>query len=100
MFGGLAFLWRGKMFAGIIHNELMARVGPEQHEAALKKAHTRPMDFTGRPMKGYVFVAPAGLATDHHLEKWVRLCAKFVATLPESLPRPRARKPRVPQKTR
>ena len=58
MFGGLAFMINGKMSVGIIKNELMARVGPEFHSEALKKDGARPMDFTGRPMKGYIYISP------------------------------------------
>jgi TfoX/Sxy family transcriptional regulator of competence genes len=62
MFGGLAFLVDGKMFIGIRNASLMARVGPQRHEDALALPHVRPMDFTGRPMKGYVYVDPLALA--------------------------------------
>jgi hypothetical protein len=81
MFGGIAFLLRGKMFCGIAKDDLMVRVGPERYEASLATKHVRPMDFTGRPMKGYVFVAPAGTARQAAVDKWVGLGAEFVATL-------------------
>jgi TfoX/Sxy family transcriptional regulator of competence genes len=51
-FGGLAYLSNGKMFAGILNSDLVARVGPDTNDQALKKPYTRPMDFTGRPMTG------------------------------------------------
>ncbi len=60
----------------------MARVGPEAYPDALRQRHVREMDFTGKPMKGYVFVEPAGFELDSALEKWVNLCAKFVESLP------------------
>jgi TfoX/Sxy family transcriptional regulator of competence genes len=82
MFGGVAFLVHGNMFVGIVKDELMVRVGPEAHPAALKRPHVRPMDFTGKPMAGYVFVSPAGLDEDAELERWIDLGARFVATLP------------------
>jgi TfoX/Sxy family transcriptional regulator of competence genes len=82
MFGGLAFLRSGRMFCGITADDLMVRVGPERYEAALQKPHVRPMDFTGRPMKGYVYVAPAGRRTDAALRAWINLSASFVGTLP------------------
>jgi TfoX/Sxy family transcriptional regulator of competence genes len=82
MFGGLAFLRDGRMFCGIANDDLMVRVGPEEYETALEKPHVRPMDFTGRPMKGYVYVAPAGRRTDAALTAWVTLSASFVGTLP------------------
>jgi hypothetical protein len=82
MFGGLAFMLNDYMFVGIIGENLMARVGPNQYELALKKPFVTPMDFTGRPMKGYVYVQPAGIAEDDELAYWVDLCADFVKTLP------------------
>jgi len=81
MFGGLAFLLDGKMFCGIVKTEMAVRVGPERYEESLKKTHVRPMDFTGRPMKGYVFVEPAGCRTENQVGKWVGLGAEFVGTL-------------------
>jgi len=56
MFGGLAWMLNGKRFVGIVGDELMARVGPKAHDAAVARPHARVMDFTGRPMRGYVFV--------------------------------------------
>jgi TfoX/Sxy family transcriptional regulator of competence genes len=81
MFGGLAFLRGGKMFLGIIGDDLMVRVGPEQYEQALTRPGAREMDFTGRPMRGYVFVGPAGLEDDAELAEWVRLGRKFIEML-------------------
>ena len=54
----------GKMFCGVLKDDLVVRVGPERYEQALSRAHVRPMDFTGRPLKGYVFVGPGGLKMD------------------------------------
>jgi TfoX/Sxy family transcriptional regulator of competence genes len=82
MFGGVAFLLEGKMFCGIVKEDLMLRVGPERHAEALSEPHVRPMDFTGRPMVGYVYIAPAGCRGDRALAKWVELSVQFVATLP------------------
>ncbi len=79
MFGGLAFLLEGKMFVGIAKDELMVRVGPEHHEDAISQPHARTMDFTGRPMKGYVFVAPTGFKDDRDLAAWVERGRAFVA---------------------
>jgi TfoX/Sxy family transcriptional regulator of competence genes len=83
MFGGLCLLSRGHMFVGIVGEALMARVGPEAYEKALRRPHARPMDFTGRPMKGYVFVDPPGYEDDRDLKRWADESLKFVATLPE-----------------
>jgi len=82
MFGGIAFMYRDHMCVGVINDLLMVRVGPEQYENALSEAHVRPMDFTGKPMKGYVYIEPAGFKTDKNLRKWVDKGIKFVETLP------------------
>jgi TfoX/Sxy family transcriptional regulator of competence genes len=81
MFGGLAFLLGGKMFCGIVKDDLVVRVGPERYEEALGRPHVRPMDFTGRPMNGYVFVAPAGCSTEKAVSAWVATAATFVSSL-------------------
>jgi TfoX/Sxy family transcriptional regulator of competence genes len=82
MFGGLAFLVDGKMFVGVLGSTLMARVGPERHSDALARPHVRAMDFTGRPMKGYVYIDPPGLDDDRELGAWVSWCAAYAAALP------------------
>lgn len=82
MFGGLAFMLNDYMFCGVTNEDLMARVGPDNYADALAEPHAREMDFTGRPMKGYVFVGPEGLESDEQLRSWVERCAAFVATLP------------------
>lgn len=87
MFGGLAFMLNGNMFVGILGGTLMARVGPTRQQKALSMKHVREMDFTGRPMKGYVFVDPEGLTEDDQLESWVSCCSEFAATLPRKVKR-------------
>jgi TfoX/Sxy family transcriptional regulator of competence genes len=82
MFGGIAFMVGGHMCCGIIGEELMLRLGAEAAEKALTEAHVRPMDFTGRPMKGYVYVAGPGIRTEAKLRSWLRLGQDFVETLP------------------
>lgn len=82
MFGGLAFLWQGHMFCGIAGEDLMVRVGANHYEQALLEPHTRVMDFTGRPMKGYVYVEPAGFESDEALKNWAHRGLKFVVSLP------------------
>ncbi len=86
MFGGLAFLVDGKMFVGINGETLMARVGPVRHAEVLTLPYVRPMDFTGRPMKGYVFVDPPGIERDEVLSDWVQWCKQFAASLPAKKP--------------
>jgi TfoX/Sxy family transcriptional regulator of competence genes len=83
MFGGIAFMLNGNMCCGVINDLLMARVGPEAYGDALEMPHARPMDFTKRPMKGYVYVEPDGLRSDEELREWVGRCVEFVRTLPE-----------------
>lgn len=82
MFGGVAFLRHGLMFVGVSDNVLMARVGKEHHADSLRRAHVRPMDFTGRPMAGYVFVDAPGLKTAAQLRFWLERSEQYVATLP------------------
>jgi len=82
MFGGLAFMYQGNMLVGIIGESLMARVGPTEYEHALERPHVRNMDFTGKPMKGYVYIDPAGFDSDSDLGNWVDLCIRFNASLP------------------
>jgi TfoX/Sxy family transcriptional regulator of competence genes len=82
MFGGLAFLLDGKMFVGISGSKLMARVGAERYQDALALPHVREMNFTGKAMKGYVYIDPPGLAEDNDLSAWVSWCASHVAALP------------------
>lgn len=82
MFGGVAFMLNGHMAVGIVGDTLMARVGPARYEDALRLPQVRPMDFTGRPMKGYVYVDPPGIESDAALGNWIQACAGFVGTLP------------------
>jgi TfoX/Sxy family transcriptional regulator of competence genes len=89
MFGGLAFLHRGLMFVGVSGNKLMARVGPDNYHDSLAREHVREMDFTGRPMQGYVYVEPAGLRSGEQLRFWLQQCLQFVRTLPAKAPKTR-----------
>ena len=82
MFGGLAFLVDGKMFVGVNADDLMVRVGPDRHAEALALPHVRPMDFTGRPMRGYVFVNRSGVADDRAVAAWVAWSVAYVSALP------------------
>ena len=81
MFGGLAFLIDGNMCCGIVGERLMLRVGPERHERALAKPHVKPMDFTGRPLKGMVYVDPEGLR-GANLKRWISWGLEFTRALP------------------
>ena len=82
MFGGIAFLVRGHMGVGIVQNKLMVRVGPDSYDRVMKERHARQMDFTGRPMKGFVYVVPAGYESDADLERWVGLGVGYATALP------------------
>lgn len=82
MFGGLAFMLHGNMSCGVHQDRLMVRVGPERYEEALARPHTRVMDLTRRPLKGFVFVFPEGLQSGADLEEWVGLGVEFARSLP------------------
>ncbi len=82
MFGGLCFMASGNMCCGIVKDTLMARVGPDQYEDCLRQEYAREMDFTGRSMKGMIYVAPAGIESDRDLKSWVAKCLSFVDSLP------------------
>ena len=82
MMGGLCFMVRGHMCCGVEKERLMVRVGPQAHERALKLKHAAPMDFTGRPMRGFVYVLAPGVATQRGVDAWVRRGLEFVASLP------------------
>ncbi len=77
MMGGLCFLVDDKMCAGVHEERLMARIDPEIYAEALQRKGCREMDFTGRVMKGYVFVDPDGTDADLDLDAWIALCLDF-----------------------
>lgn len=82
MFGGLCFIVSGHMAFGIIKNELMARVGPDQYDESLSAEYAKEMDFIGKAMKGMVYVSPKGLRDDQDLKKWLNTCLAFIRSLP------------------
>lgn len=82
MFGGLAFLLRGHMCCGVLGSDLMVRVGAGDYATALTEKHVRPMDFTGRPLTGMVYVAAAGLRTEKGLRNWIERGLRFAESLP------------------
>jgi TfoX/Sxy family transcriptional regulator of competence genes len=89
MFGGLAFMVAGHMACGIVGDDLMLRLGEDGADAALDEPHTRPMDFTGKPMKSMVYVAPPGTETDATLLAWVKRGTAYARTLPPKESKPR-----------
>ncbi|KPK07210.1 MAG: RNA methyltransferase [Betaproteobacteria bacterium SG8_39] len=82
MFGGLCFLVNGHMCAGIVGDTLMLRVGPERYAEALARPHAREMDFTGRPLKGMIYVDPPGIASGAALGRWLGMAIAFVQSEP------------------
>lgn len=77
MMGGLTFMVNGKMCVGIFQDELMARIDPEVYEVALSKKGCRAMDFTGRPMIGFVFVSHEGTKSKKDLDQWINLALDY-----------------------
>ena len=82
MFGGLCFLLNGNMSYGIVGSELMVRVGQAAYEEALDRPHAREMDFTGRSMRGMVFVTEDGVSEDDDLRSWLQRGIDFAGSLP------------------
>ena len=82
MFGGLSFMLGGNMCCGIVKDDLVVRVDPDSYERALTRPHARPMDFTGRPLKGMVYVGPEGYRTDQELQYWLGQALSFALSLP------------------
>jgi hypothetical protein len=77
MMGGLTFMVNGKMCVGIVKDDLMVRLDPAVYEVALRRKCCRPMEFTGKPMKGFVFVGPGGTSTGKALAYWIALALAF-----------------------
>jgi TfoX/Sxy family transcriptional regulator of competence genes len=97
MFGGLCFMTGGNMIAGVNKDDVMVRVGPDKHEEALARRGARPMDFSGRPMQGFLFVDGSALTNDVDLKSWLDDCLSFVGSMPVKKARPSkpsARRPR------
>jgi hypothetical protein len=82
MFGGIAFMVGGKMAVGVMGEDLIVRIDKEESERALAEEHVRPMDFTGRPMRGFVVVDRAGIESDADFAGWVDAGADYAASLP------------------
>jgi TfoX N-terminal domain len=82
LYSGVTFMVQGNMCCGMIDDHLVVRVGPDTYDAALREPHTRPMDFTGRPLPGFVYVDRAGFADTALLRQWIDRGVSFVRTLP------------------
>ena len=83
MFGGVGYLVNGNMACGIHGDGLIVRLDPARYDEVLRQPHVRVFDLTGRPMKGWVVVGPAGCATDAALRSWVAQGVAFAQTLPK-----------------
>jgi TfoX/Sxy family transcriptional regulator of competence genes len=94
MFGGLCFTTHGNMFAGVMRDELLARVGPAANDEALKRPGARPAEIGSMPMKGYVQVASPGIDSDDDLQAWVDEAYAFASSLPPKVKKPKAPKAR------
>lgn len=77
MMGGLTFMVHDKMCVGIIKDEMMCRIDPELHETVVEMTGCRTMDFTKRPMKGYILIDDSGMRTPEEFEYWIKLALDF-----------------------
>ena len=84
MFGGVAYMVNGKMCCGVVKSDLVLRLGPEGTDFALTQRHTRPMDFTGKPLKSMIYVEPAGTTSEEDLETWLRRAVDFARHAPKA----------------
>lgn len=82
MFGGICFTMNGHMVCGVVKDDLMVRVGSDAYQKSLRRRHVRPMDFTGRPMVGFVYVAAAGLKSAESLKSWIGASVSHARKLP------------------
>ncbi|MBS1635778.1 MAG: TfoX/Sxy family protein [Bacteroidetes bacterium] len=80
MFGGVCYMVNGKMCVGVVKDEMMCRIDPGLSESLFEKTGCRPMDFTGKRMKGYVFVGPEGMRNQKEFNNWIKLCLDFNAS--------------------
>jgi len=94
MFGGLAFMVNGHMCCGVLKTDLVLRLTPEEAGAALREPHTRPMDFTGKPMKSMICVSAMGTDSDQALAAWVESAVRLAQSAPEKTNARRAAKAR------
>ena len=82
MFGGVGFMLQGNMACGVNKDDLIVRIGPDNYDGLVVQPHARPFDFTGRPMKGWVMVAPDGYVSEKDLNEWVQRGVEFALSLP------------------
>lgn len=82
MFGGIAFMVNGNMAVGVTGDDLMVRVGKDAHDEAVSLPGARIFDLSARPMRGWVVVAPEGIATDADLDAWIERGMSWAEGLP------------------
>jgi TfoX/Sxy family transcriptional regulator of competence genes len=83
MFGGVAFMLNGNMCCGVISNDLLVRVGVDRNDEALRLPNSRPMDFNGKPMKGFIYVSSGGWSNEASLKRWIQIGIDYVSKLPK-----------------
>lgn len=98
MFGGIAYMFKDKMMCGIVKDDLMVRCMPDDYETLLKKPHAREMDFTGRPMKGFLYVGSDGIKTDKQLSNWLYVGIEFALKSPPKKPKAKMKKTKKTKK--
>lgn len=77
MFGGICYMYNDKMCVGVVKDEMMCRIDPDVYEETLQKNGCREMVFTGKPMKGYVYVSEEGMKSKEDFDYWINLCLEF-----------------------
>ncbi len=101
MFGGIAFMVGDHMCCGVLDRRLVVRAAADDCRKWLSAPHVRPMDFTGRPLKGFLYVEPKGYAAPGALARWVGRAIAFARSLPPKRPRAaRKRRPKWPASRR
>ncbi|MCI0557611.1 MAG: TfoX/Sxy family protein [Nitrososphaera sp.] len=83
MFGGVAFLLNSRMCFGVLKDDLIVRVGPERYKEALERAHVRPMNFTGRETRGFVFVDSKAWSKGTSLRRWLEIGIDYASSIPK-----------------
>ena len=82
MFGGLAFMLGGRMCCGVLKDNVVVRIAPAHYETALREPHVRPMDFTGRPLRGFLYVGPGRRLTNRAIAYWSHRAVTYARSLP------------------
>src|SRR5688572_22856417 len=98
MMGGLCYMIKDKMALGIVKDSLMIRIDPDLYDRSLKKKGVRPMDFTGKILKGFLLVDPVGIDMQKDLEYWIKLCLDFNPKAKSSKKPTKTKMPRVSSK--